>query len=102
MVKIVFTLFLVLLAFANPFDRKCVPCHRKRKLPLKPIFFDYLLYHSSERLVKKAMREYLLHPDPKKSLVVGVKPYKHKIDPKELQKALDIYWERYKVIGKLK
>ena len=96
-----FTLFAF--AHTNIFDQKCVPCHQKRGVGLKPIFFNYLLYHSSERRVKKAMKEFLLHPDPKKSLLPKKgKIYRHHFDPKTLDKALDIYWDRYKVIGKIK
>ena len=94
--------FLTLFA-ADLFDKQCVPCHKKRGIDLKPIFFNYLLYHSSKRRVKKAMKEFLLHPDPKKSLLPKKnKIYRHRFDPKTLDKALDIYWDRYKVIGKIK
>ncbi len=101
--KITLLCLLFLLSYANIFDSKCLPCHRRKKANLKVIFFNYLLYHSSERRVKKAMREFLLHPDPKKSLFVkDGSIYRHRIDPQILDQALKIYWERYKVIGKIK
>ena len=102
MAKKIALLFLCLALYADTFDRACVPCHQRRGVPLKPIFFDYLLYYSSERGVKGAMREFLLRPDPKKRLYKKGKLYRHRVDPDTLQKALDEYWERYKVIGKIK
>ncbi len=95
-------LLLSLILWADTFEQACVPCHQRRAVPLKPIFFDYLLYYSSERGVKKAMRDFLLHPDPKKRLYKKGPIHRHRFDPKTLQKALDEYWERYKVIGKIK
>jgi hypothetical protein len=102
MVKIVVALTIALYAWANMFDHKCENCHNRVNLPLKPIFFDYLLHYSSERLVKKAMKRQLLRPDPKKSLVKKKNVYKHKIDPNEIDILLQIYWNRYKVIGKIR
>ena len=103
MVKKLLILCFAILLFANEFDTKCEACHKKRHIPLKPIFFNYLLYHSSKRLVLKAMRDFLLHPDPKKSLLEkNMPPFKHKIGPKELENLLQIYWNRYKVIGKIR
>ncbi len=103
MAKIVLQLLLALSLFgADVFVQKCVRCHTRRHLPLKPIFFDYLLYYSSERGVKKAMLRNLTQPDPKRMLVKNRKPYKHPFSQKTLRKALDIYWEKYKVIGKIR
>ncbi len=103
MVKKLLIFCLALLLFANEFDKECETCHKKRLVPLKPIFFNYLLYHSSKRLVIQAMRDYLLHPDPKKSLVEkNMPPFKHQIPSKKLDRLLQIYWNRYKVIGKIK
>jgi len=102
MAKIVLSCIMLLAAWANLFDQKCENCHNRAALPLKPIFFDYLLHYSSERLVKEAMKEQLLHPDPKKSLVDKNNSYKHQIDPNEIDILLQIYWNRYKVIGKIR
>ncbi len=102
--KIAAVLALALLLQANMFDKKCEACHNKMGLPLKEIFFNYLLYHSSESRVKKAMKEYLLHPDIKKSLLPTKKKYlyKHKVNLNELDILLQIYWNKYKVIGKIR
>ena len=102
MAKKIALLAFCLILYGGTFEQACVPCHQKRGVPLKPIFFDYLLYYSSERGVKGAMREFLLHPDPKKRLYKKGPIHRHRFDPKTLQKALDEYWELYKVIGKIK
>ncbi len=101
MVKVI-SLFIAFWLFGSSFDQTCLPCHQKMNAPLKPIFFDYLLNYSSERRVKEAIKEFLLHPDPKKQLYKKQKLFIHTIDPQKLQKAIDEYWERYKVIGKIK
>ena len=103
MVRYFFIALLTLSLGANDlFDKKCAQCHLQNGKSLKAIFFNYLLYYSSERGVKKAMKEQLLHPDPQKSLVNKKILYKHTIDPNELDILLQIYWNRYKVIGKIK
>ena len=104
MEKKVITLLLAGLALfgGDLFEDRCVKCHQSMGKPLKPIFFDYLLHYSSERRVKEAMREQLLHPDPSRSILGKKEIYRHKVDPDELDILLQIYWNRYKVIGKIR
>ncbi len=103
MVKALLIALLTLSLGANDlFDKRCEHCHNHINLSLKKIFFNYLIYYSSERRVKKAMKEQLLHPNPKKSLVNKKNLYKHTVDPNELDLFLQNYWNRYKVIGKIK
>jgi len=84
------------------FTQRCVRCHQKIGLPLKKIFFEYLLYYSSERRVKEAMRKRLLDPSSQKSIFGSKPPYRHKVNPDEIDILLQIYWNRYKVIGRLR
>jgi len=101
--KIVSLLFAALaLHGGDLFEERCAKCHNQIQKPLKPIFFDYLLHYSSERRVKEAMREQLLNPDPAKSITGQKEPFLHPIDPDELDILLQIYWNRYKVIGKIR
>jgi len=100
MVKIALNLLLSTLLWANVFDQKCETCHTRIHKPLKKIFFDYLLYHSSERRVIEAMKQNILHPDKKRNLSKNL--YKHSVKQNELDILLQIYWNRYKVIGKIK
>ena len=107
--KIAISLMLVFsLHAASVFESRCIPCHQKKHLSLKAIYFNYILYHSSKRLTLQAMKSYLIHPDPKKSLLPytlkkyykGI--YKHNFDQKTLKNALEEYWTRYTVIGKIR
>ncbi|BBG65220.1 hypothetical protein NNO_0517 [Hydrogenimonas sp.] len=91
----------------NVYERNCVECHRKLPVSLDKFFFNYLLKYSSERRVKKALRNYLKHPRKKASLATdelvsryGLMP-KTKLSDEELRRAIDIYWEKYKVFGKI-
>jgi len=92
----------------NIFDKKCVPCHKDLPTSLQQMFMQYIKLYSSERNVKYVMKYYLKHPSKELSAmsdlfvdVYGIKD-PTKLSDKELQKAIDIYWDRYKVIGKLK
>jgi hypothetical protein len=68
----------------------------------------YLQLYSSEGNVKYILKYYLKKPSKKISAmsdlfldVYGIKE-PTKLSDEELDKAIDIYWDRYKVIGKLK
>ena len=102
MARVIATLLFALLCSAQDFQKECMACHKKKGIDLKKIYFDYLLEYSSKRATIKAMREYLLNPDPSKQLYIDAKPYRHEIDKKRLGKLLEIYWDRYTVIGKIR
>ena len=97
-----------LTATDNPFDRNCVPCHRKLPASLQDMFKRYLLAYSSENNLKAGVYHYLRYPNKDISVMdklflrrFGVKS-PTTLTEKELKEAVDIYWERYKVIGKIK
>ena len=90
------------------FDKECVYCHKVLTVSLKDVYFKYLLRYSSEKSVKSVMFFYLKNPSsdlsvmPKEYIrVFGIKE-KAKLSDSELKKAIDIYWDRYKVFGKIK
>ncbi|WP_281950502.1 hypothetical protein [Nitrosophilus kaiyonis] len=109
MVKKIFLLiFIFSFAFSNIYEKNCVNCHKIYGPSLKKLFFDYLLHYSSEKRVKKAIFDFLRNPSKDKSLMdkeylkkFGIKQ-KSKLSDKELKKAIDIYWNKYKVIGRIK
>jgi hypothetical protein len=75
---------------------------------LEKLFFRYLLKHSSEINVKKSLLSYLQNPTKKNTVMpeafirrYGIKE-KTKLTDKELQTAINFYWEEYKVFNKLK
>ncbi len=109
MVRIIF-LCLLLFGFstANIYEKNCVSCHNKLPVSIDKYFYRYLLKYSSEKSVKKAMFNYLKEPSTKTTIMpeafikrFGIKK-PTKLDNKKLKEALDIYWEKYKVFGKLK
>jgi len=110
MVKKMFIIFLLLqtILFSDIFERECVYCHKMLSVSLKDTFFKYLLRYSSEQSVKSVMYYYLKNPTKELSVmpkeyiqIFGIKQ-KSDINGSQLKKAIDIYWEKYKVFGKLK
>ncbi len=92
----------------NIFEENCLSCHNHLSFTLENIFFKYLLKYSSEISVKNAMIDYLKNPNPDTTVmpksyvrVFGIKK-PSKLSDEELKKAVDIYWEKYKVFGKLR
>ncbi len=109
MLRSIFIVILLLVNLAaNPYKNDCVKCHNKLPVSIDKYFYRYLLKYSSESSVKKAMTNYLKKPDKDNTLMpeafikrFGIKK-KTILNDKDLQEALDIYWEKYKVFGKLK
>ncbi len=107
--KLALVFLLCLKIFAvDVFDKECVYCHKVLTVSLKDVYFKYLLRYSSEKSVKSVMFFYLKNPSKQLSVmpkeyirVFGIKE-KAKLSDSELKKAIDIYWDRYKVFGKIK
>ena len=89
------------------FDRECVACHVREKVSLRKTFMNALLIYSGEENMKAGLKYFLRHPR-RDSSVMGeefLEQYGLKepltIDEATLDQALDIYWKRYTVQGKL-
>jgi len=100
--------FLFLNAKENIYQKNCVSCHKNQAVSIDKFFYRYLLKYSSEKNVKKALFEYLKKPSFFKTIMprgyinrYGIK-LPSKLSDKELKKAIDIYWDKYKVFGKLR
>jgi len=90
------------------FDRECVACHVRKKVSLRKAFMNALLVYSGEENMKAGLKYFLRHPRRDSSVMSeafldlhGVKE-PMTLDDAALDKALDIYWERYRVIGNLR
>jgi hypothetical protein len=105
-------LFIFLLITLTPaqdlFEKHCIPCHKAFPITLQEMFKNYLLVYSGEANVKAGIKHYLQYPLSDISVMsklfketYGIKD-KTTLSPEELDKIIDIYWERYKVFGKLK
>jgi len=109
MVKIfIITILFLNISFASVYENNCVACHKTLPVSIDKYFYRYLLKYSSENSVKEAMTNYLKTPSKDTTIMpeafisrFGVKK-STTLSDKELQKALDEYWEIYKVFGKLK
>lgn len=100
-------LFLHVNIYGGVYEKNCLACHQKLQVGIDKFFYRYLLTYSSEKKVKEALKEYLKHPKKEKSLLAdglilrfGVKK-PTKLSEKELNSALDTYWQKYNLIGKL-
>ena len=109
MLRLLFIIILLLCNLhANSYKNDCLKCHNKLPVSIDKYFYRYLLKYSSERSVKEAITKYLKEPNKDTTIMpeafikrFGIKK-KTKLDDKQLQEALDTYWEIYKVFGKLK
>lgn len=109
MVKIIFFVFIFIsFSYSNVYEKNCVACHKTLPVSIDKYFYRYLLKYSSKSAVNKAMSGYLKNPSKDTTIMpeafisrFGVKK-STTLSDKELQKALNEYWETYKVFGKLK
>ena len=110
MVKRVLLIFLFVSSClsANIYETNCIKCHKKLPVSIDKYFYRYLLTYSSENNVKTAMINYLKKPSKNDTVMpnafisrFGIKK-ETTLKESELIEAIDFYWEKYKVIGKLK
>jgi hypothetical protein len=112
MKKMVFLLFLLLqsqtIKAENIYERNCMPCHQGLPTSLQQMFKEYLLVYSGEQNVKAGIKHYLKYPNKSISVMselfidnFGIKK-KSALTPEELDEAVNIYWEKFKVFNKLK
>jgi len=111
MVKKIVLILLLLSAASygkDVFERNCVSCHKELPATLQEMFKRYLLIYSSETNVKAGVKHYLRYPSKDISAMsdlfidtYGIKK-KTTLNEEELDEAVNTYWEKYKVFGKLK
>ena len=89
------------------YETDCVKCHKRLPVTIDKYFYRYLLKYSSETMVKQTMFEYLKDPTKDKTIMAesfitrfGIKK-KSKLSDEKLNEAIDIYWNKYKIFGKL-
>ena len=92
----------------DAYERNCVECHKDLPITLQQMFKKYLLIYSGEENVKAGLKHYLSYPYKGISVMselfidsYGIKK-KSRLNEKELNEAIDIYWEKFKVFNKLK
>lgn len=107
--KIVLIISLIFcVAQADVYESNCIECHKKLPISIEKYFYKYLLIYSGETDMKNAIISYLKYPAKETSVMsdefinkFGIKK-KSQLSEKELAEAIDTYWQKYKVFGKLK
>ncbi len=92
----------------NVYERNCIECHKGLPTTLQQMFKEYLQMYSGEENVKAGLKHYLRYPSKSISVMselfidnYGIKK-KTRLNKKELNEAIDIYWKKFKVFDKLK
>jgi len=105
---VLFLMLTLSLVSQNVYERKCVPCHKELPTSLQQMFMSYLSLYSGEKNVKAVLKYYLKYPSKSMSVMsdlfidsYGIKE-KSMLSNEELNEAVDIYWEKFKVFDKLK
>ena len=92
----------------SSYERNCVVCHQELPTSLQQMFKRYLLMYSGEKNVKASIKHYLTYPSKSISVMsdlfidtYGIKK-RTRLSKEELNEAIDIYWDKFKVFNKLK
>ena len=92
----------------DAYERHCIERHKELPTSLQRMFMRYLLVYSGEKNVKAGLKHYLKYPLREISVMsdlfidnYGIKK-KTTLSDKQIDEALKVYWERFKVIDKLK
>ena len=92
----------------DAYERNCVECHKELPTSLQQMFKRYLLVYGGEKNMKAGLKHYLKYPLREISVMsdlfldsYGIKE-KSKLSDSDIEEALDIYWNKFKVFNKLK
>jgi hypothetical protein len=93
----------------NIYEKNCLYCHNDHfPTSLQRMFMSYLKVYSGEITFKASLKGYLQNPDKQLSVMsdlfierFGIKE-KTTLNEKELEEAINIYWDLYNVRNKLK
>jgi len=92
----------------NIYERTCLPCHRYLPSSLSDMYMRYLKTFSGEETFKASLKAFLKEPLEQTSVMsdlfidrFSVKD-KSLLNDKQLDEAIDIYWNLYNVRNKLK
>lgn len=92
----------------DAYERNCVECHKELPTTLQRMFMRYLLIYGGEKNMKAGLKHYLKYPSKEISVLpelfidnYGIKQ-KTNMSDEEIEEAIDIYWDKFKVFNKLK
>ncbi len=89
-------------------NAQCVPCHAEKGISLQKTFMDALLVYGGKENMEADLAYYLRNPRLGNSVMdedfLQKNGVKEPIDlpPKVMNEALEEYWNRYTVVGKLR
>ena len=105
---IIFFLLNINVFSQNIYERNCVGCHKELPTSLQRMFMNYLLVYGGEKNMKAGLKHYLEYPSKHISVMsnlfidnYGIKE-KTTLSSDEIEEALNIYWDKFKVFNKLK
>jgi len=105
---VIILLFTLSMEAKDIYERNCIPCHKNMPTSLQQMFMSYLAAYSGEKNVKTILKYYLKSPSKSLSqmsdLFIDTYGIKNatKLNNSELDEAINIYWEKFKVFNKLK
>ena len=92
----------------NIYEKECVSCHSELPMSLQRMFMHYLLVYGGEKNMKAGLKHYLKYPIKDISMMsdlfidgYGIKK-KTTLTDTQLDEAINIYWEKFKVFDRLK
>ncbi|MFK5975450.1 MAG: hypothetical protein QM493_02970 [Sulfurovum sp.] len=92
----------------DSYERNCIPCHAELPTSLQKMFMRYLLIYGSEKNMKIGIKHYIKHPSKDISMMFdlfiesyGIKK-RTSLSNRELDEAIDVYWEKFKIFGRLR
>ncbi len=92
----------------NSFERNCVKCHQELPASLQEMLMNYIQVYSGEKNTKAALFHFMRYPHQDTSVMseMFLQSYPVKaplrISDEELRDAIDVYWKKYRVIGRLR
>ncbi|MBD3795575.1 MAG: hypothetical protein IE881_06530 [Epsilonproteobacteria bacterium] len=105
--SIVSSTFMVAKTPKEIYEKNCVECHATLPSSLEKMFMSYIKTYSGERATKIAIKTFLKKPDLDTSVMseifldkFGVKK-PTKLNDKELDSAIEYYFNQYKIKGRL-
>ena len=108
LIPMVMFIFISFLPAEDAFERNCVKCHEALPTTMQEMFKRYLLLYGGVRNFEVGLKYFLKHPNKYTSAMsalfiesIGIKE-KSTLKDEELTDAINIYWEKYKVFGRLK
>jgi len=99
--------FMGMLWGREAFERECVPCHLRKEISLQKTFMHALLVYGGKENMKAGLAYYFRNPLKATSVMdedfiqkSGLKS-PMKLEEKVMEEALEQYWQKYTVVGKL-